>query len=173
MKKLFLSLLLCTTLILSGCSAKQISNIPSDTPMEKSANDYNTANFNSDEVAYEDGGDDTQASDSDIKSESETDASGSDLSGSDKEDSQKNQKLVYTCDLNIESLEYDKTVSSIKDQIKKYKGIIQEENESDSNSYWYNSSKSTGTKHLYMVIRIPSDSYEAFLNDINGDGKIV
>jgi hypothetical protein len=85
------------------------------------------------------------------------------------------EKLVYYCDMDIETLDYDSTITSIKDTIKKYKGIIQSENESDSSYNWYyeNYQKTSGTMTDYIEVRIPSDDYENFVNELDGVGKIT
>jgi hypothetical protein len=85
------------------------------------------------------------------------------------------EKLVYYCDLDIETLDYDTTISSIKDTIKKYNGIIQSENESDSSYNWYyeNYQKTSGTMTDYIEIRVPSANYENFVNEMDGVGKIT
>jgi hypothetical protein len=77
--------------------------------------------------------------------------------------------------MDIETLDYDSTITSIKDTIKKYKGIIQSENESDSSYNWYyeNYQKTSGTMTDYIEVRIPSDDYENFVNELDGVGKIT
>jgi hypothetical protein len=85
------------------------------------------------------------------------------------------EKLVYHCALDIETLDYDTTIASIKDTIKKYNGIIQSENETDSSYNWYyeNYQKTSGTMTDYIEVRIPSASYESFINELDGVGKIT
>lgn len=85
------------------------------------------------------------------------------------------EKLVYYCDLEIETLDYDATMTSIKDTIKKYNGIIQSENESDSSYNWYyeDYQKTSGTMSNYIQVRIPSADYENFVSELDGVGKIT
>ena len=85
------------------------------------------------------------------------------------------EKLVYHCDMEIETTEYADTMSAIKNTIEKYDGIIQGENETDSSYNWYYEDyyKTSGTMYNYLQIRIPSANYDAFLQEIDGVGKIV
>jgi hypothetical protein len=85
------------------------------------------------------------------------------------------EKLVYYCDLEIETLDYDATMTSIKDAIKKYNGIIQSEDESDSSYNWYyeNYQKTSGTMNNYIEVRVPSENYESFISELDGVGKIT
>jgi hypothetical protein len=85
------------------------------------------------------------------------------------------EKLVYKCDLSIETTEYDSTISYIKDTISKYNGIIQTEQENDSSYNWYYSDyvKTSGTMSDYLEVRVPSEDYSSFIDDLGGTGKIV
>lgn len=85
------------------------------------------------------------------------------------------EKLVYHCDLNIETLDYLATIESIKQSISNCNGVIQSENESDSGRDWYyaNYQKTSGTMHNYLQVRIPSNKYDAFLAELDGIGKIT
>lgn len=85
------------------------------------------------------------------------------------------EKLVYYCDLDIETLDYAGTMKSIKDTIAKYNAVIQAENESDNGHNWYYEDyyKTSGTLHNYIRIRVPSDKYEMFLSEMDGVGKII
>lgn len=86
----------------------------------------------------------------------------------------KEEKLVYTCNMEIETTEYKKTLSAIEKNIKKYNGIIDYQNEMDDANDWYYSDyrKTTGTMACGMKIRIPSKDYQAFLSSLEGKGKI-
>lgn len=85
------------------------------------------------------------------------------------------EKLVYHCDMDIETLDYAKTMASIKNAITKYNGVIQAENESDNGRNWYYEDyyKTSGTLHNYIKVRIPSEKYENFLSELDGVGKII
>lgn len=85
------------------------------------------------------------------------------------------EKLVYHCNLEIETLDYLATMTSIKETISKYNGIIQSESESDSGYNWYyeNYRKTSGTMHNYLEVRIPSKDYNNFLAELDGVGKVI
>jgi len=85
------------------------------------------------------------------------------------------EKLVYHCNLEIETLDYPATMTSIKETISKYNGIIQSESESDSGYNWYyeNYRKTSGTMHNNLEIRIPSKNYNDFLTELDGAGKVI
>ena len=81
------------------------------------------------------------------------------------------QKLVYTCNMTIETLEFQETSDAVRKSIAKYGGIIENENTSDSDRYWYRDERGQqATKETYMTIRIPSEHYEEFLTDLEGTG---
>ncbi len=159
MKRKLLALFLCSVLLFTGCSAnKLVDNQVTKQAASKSDDNYESANI-------------------DNYDNSENDAISDEVNESSSQTSEPvntDQKLVYTCDLTIETLEYSKTLSSVKELIKKYGGILEEENESDSNSSWYyDRSKKSGTLHNYLTIRIPSEKYNSFLNDLDGQGKVT
>ncbi len=85
------------------------------------------------------------------------------------------EKLVYHCNLDIETLDYPAAIASIKETITKYGGVIQSESESDSGQDWYYADyrKTSGTMHNYLEVRIPSKEYETFLSELDGVGKII
>lgn len=85
------------------------------------------------------------------------------------------EKLVYHCNLEIETLDYPATMTSIKAAIAKYGGVIQSESESDSGYDWYyeNYRKTSGTMHNYLEVRIPSKDYNNFLTELDGVGKVI
>lgn len=85
------------------------------------------------------------------------------------------EKLVYHCNLEIETLDYPATMTSIKAAIAKYGGVIQSESESDSGYNWYyeNYRKTSGTMHNYLEVRIPSKDYNNFLAELDGVGKVI
>lgn len=86
------------------------------------------------------------------------------------------EKLVYTCDISIETTEYSDTMSKIQDLIKSYNGVVQSMSESDNAYDWYYSGyeKKSGTLSCYIQMRIPADKYEEFTNGL-GDvgGKVI
>lgn len=166
LKKAFLSFFLCSLLLLAGCSGSQISK--SQPAMKSKATEqaadeenYGSGNQNADEIVTE--GDNTMSIDS-----------AADAQQPSKESVKSEEKLVYTCDMTMETLEFSQTIKAIKEQIAKYDGIIEQENESDNNYQWYyTTEKSNATLSSFLVIRIPSEKYEQFLDSLTGNGKIT
>ena len=87
------------------------------------------------------------------------------------EAAESNQKLIYTCDMEIQTLTFTETAQKIRDAIRQYNGIIEYESASDSDRSWYeDSTKERGTLFSNLVIRIPVENYENFLKDLEGAG---
>lgn len=87
---------------------------------------------------------------------------------------QDGQKIVYTGNLSIQTLEYDKSAASIRKKIKDAGGFSEAESERDNDYYWYSyNSGSNNTRYLSITARIPSDKFEEFINSLSGDGKIM
>ncbi|MCR5230045.1 MAG: DUF4349 domain-containing protein [Solobacterium sp.] len=83
------------------------------------------------------------------------------------------EKLVYTGSLSIETLGYEDTVRAVRERISSYKGIIENENEWDNNSQWYYTTESYSRRHLNLTVRIPTEHFSEFLNDMEGAGKVT
>lgn len=85
------------------------------------------------------------------------------------------EKLVYRCNLELETLDYAGTMTSIKEAIAQYGGVIQSENETDSSYDWYYADyhKTQGTMRNYIEIRVPSKNYDSFVSALDGVGKIT
>lgn len=87
---------------------------------------------------------------------------------------QDGQKIVYTASLSIQSLEYDQSAASIRRKIREAGGFSEAESEYDKDYNWYRyNASSSNTRSLSITARIPSDKFEAFLNSLDGDGKIM
>ena len=84
------------------------------------------------------------------------------------------EKLVYTCDMTVETTEYQKTASALKAKIKEFGGIIEAETETDSDTTWYysNHTRYGATMRLILTIRIPSERYSEFLESAGSLGKV-
>lgn len=87
---------------------------------------------------------------------------------------QDGQKIVYTGNLSIQTLEYDKSAASIRKKIKDAGGFSEAESERDNDYYWYSRSSGSGnTRYLSITARIPSEKFEDFINSLTGDGKVM
>ena len=172
--------MLAVSLLLGGCGSRKADS-PAYDGYEESYEDGgagNGANYNNTEAAY----DEASEEDYDVAAEeayAADEAAGAEeksATESRKEDGQstdpgQEQKLVYTCNLTIETLEFQETSDAVRKSIAKYDGIIENENTSDSDRYWYrDGNRQQATKETYMTIRIPSEHYEEFLTDLEGTG---
>lgn len=85
------------------------------------------------------------------------------------------QKLIYSCNIEIETLNFAETVNSIKSAISEFDGFVESDYVSDDSWNWYYSDykKNGGTLSEYIVVRIPTDNYEAFLAKLDGSGKVM
>jgi hypothetical protein len=90
--------------------------------------------------------------------------------GEDVKAAKSEEKLVYTCSINMETLTFAETEAKIRESIAKYKGTISSESASDGNYRWYYEDGGSGTKSLYLTIRIPTKDYRNFLKDLEGAG---
>lgn len=86
---------------------------------------------------------------------------------------QDGEKIVYTANLEIQTLGYDESVKSIRRKITAAGGFIEAEYESDSNYRWYEENSEGSTRYLSLTIRIPSEQFNAFLESLEGDGKVT
>lgn len=158
-KKTILILGLITTLLFSGCGA-------SSSAYENLVGTKGTGGFNAgyDYVAPEESGNYEEIVE-DTKPENKTD----------KKQIKNGEKLVYTCDLTIQTLEFNETIKAINEKIKEYEGIVEQQTQSDDSYDWYYSNyvKRSGTLHSYIKVRIPTEKYEEFLSAIEGNGKVI
>ncbi len=87
-------------------------------------------------------------------------------------------KLVYRCSVDIETLDFDESYSALQELMSEYNCIVESENfGDDSISYfytnYYSSDKYVSGKTDTIVIRVPSDNYKSFINDYGKLGNIV
>ena len=84
------------------------------------------------------------------------------------------EKLVYTCDMAIETTKYKETAEALKAKVKEFGGIIESESETDSDSAWYykNHTRYSATMSLYLTVRIPSERYSEFIDSAGTLGKV-
>lgn len=82
------------------------------------------------------------------------------------------QKLIYTSHMEIQTLDFPALLQDIRKLIRDHDGILESESITDSDYDWYKSSgmKREGTFTSSMVIRIPAEKYEGFLESLEGAG---
>lgn len=85
------------------------------------------------------------------------------------------QKLIYSCNIEMETLKFADTVAEIKAMIAEYEGFIESDSMSDDSWNWYYAEykKNGGTLSEMIVARIPTKNYNDFVNGLDGSGKIM
>lgn len=91
-----------------------------------------------------------------------------------KKQKESNEKLVYTGNVDIQTLEYEKSVKSLKKKIEDYEGIIQKETQSSSNYDWYvRDDNGQMDRRLSMSVRIPSKDFQKFVDSLSEQGQVM
>lgn len=83
------------------------------------------------------------------------------------------EKLVYTGNMRIETLTYDESVKQLMELTARYKGIIQNQDEYINDYRWYSDETDRSVRSMSLVLRIPTKDFDAFLNDMQGAGKVM
>ena len=173
------ALLLASALVLGGCGASGGSSSANyakgdyAAATEAPAESYDGGYYA--EEAYESGFDEELAeAEAAAYGENEKASRGEKADqGEDVKAAKSEEKLVYTCSINMETLTFAETEAKIRESIAKYKGTISSESASDGNYRWYYEDGGSGTKSLYMTIRIPTKDYRNFLKDLEGAGGSI
>lgn len=170
-----LAITLLIAISLSGCSSTNSNNLvqteytsQSDvisgfSSSESESGIYADRTYNSNAVQSKDYIEDAIPEESDIPKESHENTSEITLS---------QEKLVYTCNLSIETTAYNDTLQKIEELIADYEGIIQSKYENDNASNWYYDDyyKRSGTLNCTLMLRIPSSKYKEFTKSIGSIG---
>lgn len=171
--KLILTLLV-VTILLAGCGSTSMnSSDPQDGGRDYEQNKQFSAEGAANGEVYDSYADNELAVEDDGSGSQE--AQGTTQAGKETKAETKEEKLVYTCDLTIETTGYKETMEEVEKQIKAHAGIIESQNESDNDSGWYmdGHTKTYGTMQCTIVVKIPSKNYQAFLKSLEGNGKMT
>ena len=89
-----------------------------------------------------------------------------------------NRKIVYTGNVSLQTLEYDKSAQSIHDRIRQCGGFIESEDTYNEDPYWYYSDRSGSSakrtrRNLNITARIPADQFDTFMKDLENDGQVT
>ena len=153
MKKALLITALAGTILLTGCGDNKSQDTYSATYADNSAGDY------SETFTKAESGENDDASQINYKQ--------SDVRTIDT------KMLVYSCNMSIDVLEFDKSVDKIHELINNYNGFLESEVYSDggNTSQWLYS-EDEKWKTLNAVIRVPSAKYEDFCRDVEAVGDM-
>ena len=165
--KLAAAAVLAASLCLTACGGSSGTNSASYKEEAGAAGDYAYESYAGDAYAAEEAA--QTAEGEDYKADS-----GSGGSTESALRAQDGQKIVYTGNLSIQTLEYEKSAASIRKKIKDAGGFSEAESERDNDYYWYSHSSGSGnTRYLSITARIPSEKFEDFINSLSGDGKVM
>ena len=84
-------------------------------------------------------------------------------------------KLIYSADVSLQTLEYDVTLKKIHQDTTSLGGFIESESESDYDYSWYqeDASSDSSTRSAYLSLRIPSSKFQDFLDSLSDYGKVM
>ena len=176
MKKLIITLLIaslscvCFTGCTSGSPTSSVSSVnksAGDTSSVDSANPGFSEDVEYEAASGEANADGTANSGGTAKTETKQDSTNRIT----------NDKLIYNCSLAIDTLDYDASVKSIRDLIKKYNAFLEKENETNDasyESYYYYDEQKKGKKHhtYTATVRVPSKDYNSFLDETGSIGEV-
>ena len=80
------------------------------------------------------------------------------------------EKLIYRCNISLETLRFNDTVNEFQKLITKYDGFIESENTYIDGSVSYGSS---GLGVYTATVRVPSSKYKDFVNETGGIGTLT
>ncbi len=83
------------------------------------------------------------------------------------------EMLVYSCNMEIDVMDFQKAVSDFKSTLKEYNGFVESENYTDngSRSHYLNNDKTL--MHTYSAtVRIPSSKYDNFVSGLDSIGTL-
>lgn len=85
----------------------------------------------------------------------------------------KQEMLVYTCHMEIDTLDFGSSVDAFKNALNSYGGFIEQENYNDGGSggRWYRENSEKWQSYT-ATVRIPSGNYDAFCNSAGELGDL-
>ncbi len=110
----------------------------------------------------------------DVTAETETPMTAGTDAGALRVPTEAGEKLVYSGSVRLQTLEYDATMESIHKKITDAGGFVQWEDETDGNDYWYDGSRSrASSRYTDIQARIPSESFQSFMDHLGDDGQVM
>lgn len=83
------------------------------------------------------------------------------------------EMLVYSCNMEIDVMDFQKAVSDFKNTLKEYNGFIESENYTDNGSRSHYLSNDKTLMHTYSAtVRVPSSKYENFVSGLDSIGTL-
>lgn len=172
MKKRIIFALLMSSMILTSCASKEMSDMSTATNEAEIAYD-SYYEGQTDDAYYE--------YTADFKSEGEVNSSETVHATSTKESDNsslssteiKRDMLVYSCRMSVDVLKFDEALQSYRQIMDKYEGFIETENFNDggNTSRWYDSEREKWNTYT-ATVRVPSKSYDAFCSEVSELGDL-
>ena len=161
MKKALLAAALASTLLLSACGSNEDTMSAADSAQRNAvAGEY----FKSE-------------SDSETETNAPSEYEATELANTEYKQSEvktiNTQMLVYSCNMSIDVLDFQKAVDQIHEYINSYNGFIESENYSDGGdtSQWLYS-EDQKWKNFNATIRVPSAKYDDFCKSVESVGDM-
>ena len=83
------------------------------------------------------------------------------------------EMLVYSADIDMETIHYDDDKQSLMDLIKSNGGFISSSSESNDDYYWYrNDSSKRASKYWSVEFRVPSNKYQTIVQSVGTIGNV-
>lgn len=83
------------------------------------------------------------------------------------------EMLVYSADIDMETIHYDDDKQSLMNLIKSNGGFISSSSESNDDYYWYrNDSSKRASKYWSVEFRVPSDKYQTIVQSVGTIGNV-
>lgn len=164
------AIIMTTSVLLTGCNGGASSSVNSysDSMMSSGAEINNLNDGMGFEAGYYD-----------EYEESETDTAISESIDESKKGTTQNkeginlEKLVYSADMVVETMEYDDAVIKINEIIKNNNAIIESKNFYDGGHWDYEDGyKVSGERNLHITVRVPTERFDGFISDVGGAGNI-
>ena len=167
-------LILIFTLFLSACQAVGNSSASGKADMEAAAS-YDYGGY--DEGVYSDYSEDAFVSEEYAPKEEYDTAeitgdAGSGLAANAAENNP-SAKMVYTANVQLQTLEYEKSLEEILSKIKSAGGFIESQEESNNNYDWYGKGVSGNDRYASITARIPSEGLDSFVDGLKDNGQIM
>lgn len=180
-KRILISALLCAA-IMSGCSSAKSMDSGGASSSPAFAAQSNGASFTSsnkgfgasyesyDSYDYAEAGGDSYESPKEVSSENLMAES---LENSLESSKLSREMLVYYCTMSIDTLNFNESVNTFKNDLEMYGGFIEQENYSDGghSSVWYNSNAEKWQSYT-ATLRVPSKNYDDFCNSASQLGDL-
>lgn len=166
-KKVFCVILAFVTVFACGCGSKAYSGSSYDSGY---AYDYY---YGEDSYVQTDSSLETEASTSYSKYSSSYKSNSASSSSKDVTDTvvaseeATSRKVIKTASLNVQTLEFDLFIQSLKNKISEYDGYIENANESGNNIY------GTSNRTAYYKIRVPEENLDGILSAVGNLGTVT